>query len=156
MAKLGKATQLDPQSARAWDSLGLAFDMQGQREQALSAFDKAVNLNRSQTHPSSWPPHDLGYLLLRMEKPTEAEAALRESLRYPPKLAQTHYYLGRVLEKEGRETEAVEEYRSAVAADTSSPDACYSLAMLYRKLHREAEAQAMFAEFRRRRQASGQ
>jgi tetratricopeptide (TPR) repeat protein len=156
VVKLDKATQLDPRSARAWDSLGLAFDMQGQREHALGAFDKAVKLNHAQTHPSPWPPHDLGYLLLRLEKPAEAEAALRESLRYPPKLAQTHYYLGRALEKEGRDTEAVEEYRSAVSADTSSPDACYSLAMLYRKLHRGPEAQAMFAEFRKRRQASNQ
>jgi tetratricopeptide (TPR) repeat protein len=58
--------------------------------------------------------------------------------------------LGRVLEKEGRQSEAITEYRSAVTGDTQAADACYSLAMLYRKLHREAEAQAMFAEFRRR------
>lgn len=152
--KLGKATELDPQSARAWDSLGLAFDMQGQREQALGAFEKAVSLNRGQAHPSPWPPHDLGYLLLRMEKPADAEAALRESLRYTPKIAQAHYYLGRALEKEGRETEAIEEYASAVSGDTVSPDACYSLAMLYRKLHRDKEAKAMFAEFKRRKESS--
>ena len=151
--KLKKASDLDPGSARVWDSLGLAFDMQGQMEQALEAFEKAATLNRSQSHPSPWPPHDLGYLLLRMDKPNEAVAALRESVGYDGNLAQSHYHLGRALEKEGRETDAVNEYVSAVADDRQAPDACYSLGMLYRKLHRNKEAGAMFAEFKKRKEA---
>ncbi|MGI8959031.1 MAG: tetratricopeptide repeat protein [Bryobacteraceae bacterium] len=153
VAKLEQASELDPESARVWDSLGLAFDMQGQLDQALGAFEKAVSLNRGQTHPSSWPPHDLGYLLLRMDQRKAAESALRESLRYDPKLAQAHYHLGRTLEKEGKETEAVAEYLSAVSGNAEGSDACYSLGMLYRKLHRDAEARAMFAEYKRRKQA---
>jgi hypothetical protein len=35
-----------------------------------------------------------------------------------------------------------------------STDACYSLATLYRKLHRDADATAMFAEYQKRKQAS--
>lgn len=151
--KLSHAAALDPSSARIQDSLGLAFDMQGRMEQALSAFQKSAALNRSQTHPSPWPPHDLGSLLLRMNNLTDAEKALRESLRYDPNLAQSHYHLGRTLEKQGRETEAIAEYRSAVSGDTKSPDACYALAMLLRKLHQDAEANAMFAEFKKRKQA---
>lgn len=151
--KLEKATELDPKSARIWDSLGLAFDMQGKLGQALGAFEKAASLNRDQAHPSAWPPHDLGYLLLRMGKSRNAEEDLRESLRYDPKLAQAHYHLGRTLEKEGKETEAIDEYVTAVSSDTEASDACYSLAMLYRKLDRDIEANAMFAEFKRRKQA---
>ncbi len=152
VAKLEKATELDPKSARAWDSLGLAFDMQGRLDPALAAFQKAVSLNREQAHPSPWPPHNLGFLLLRMNQPKEAEEALRESLRYDSKLGQSHYYLARVLEKEGRYTEATDEYISAVSGDTASAEACYSLAMLYRKMHRESEADAMLAEYKRRKQ----
>jgi tetratricopeptide (TPR) repeat protein len=150
--KLDRATKLDPQSARAWDSLGLAFDMQGRVEQARSALEKATRLNREEAHPSPWPPHDLGYLLLRVDQPEDAEAALRESLRYDPNLAQAHYHLGRVLEKEAHDKEAIDEYVRAVSLDATSPDACYSLAMLYRKLHRNTDAQAMFAEYRNRKQ----
>ena len=153
VAKLEKAAELDPKSARIWDSLGLAFDMQGKLEQAVGAFEKAVSVNREQPHPSPWPPHDLGYLLLRMEKSKQAEEALRESLGYDPKLVQAHYHLGRTLEKEGRETEAINEYVIATSGGAESADACYSLAMLYRKLHRDLEANAMFAEFKRRKQA---
>jgi tetratricopeptide (TPR) repeat protein len=124
--------------------------MQGHMEPARAAFEKAVSLNREQARPSAWPPHNFGHLLFRMGETEAAEKALRESLSYDEKLARTHYYLGRVLEKEGRQSEAITEYRSAVTGDTQASDACYSLAMLYRKLHREAEAEAMFAEFRRR------
>ncbi|MGI9075552.1 MAG: tetratricopeptide repeat protein [Bryobacteraceae bacterium] len=150
--KLREAAQLDPKSARVWDSLGLAFDMQGQLEQALGALEKAASLNREQAHSSPWPPHDLGYLLLRMDKSKDAEAALRESLQYNPKLTQAHYHLARALEKEGKETEAIGEYVTAVSGDTAASDACYSLGMLYRKLHRDEEANAMFAEYKRRKQ----
>lgn len=151
--KLRHAAELDPSSPRIWDSLGLAFDMHGDIEQALSAFEKAASLNRGQAHPSPWPPHDLGSLLLRMNRAKDAEEALRASLRYDPKLAQAHYHLGRALEKQGREAEAVDEYRSAASDDTALPDACYALAILLRKLHRDQEAQAMFAEFKKRKQA---
>lgn len=151
--KLERAAQLDAKSARVWDSLGLAFDMQGQLGQARIAFERAASLNREQARPSPWPPHDLGYLLLRMDKPEDAERALRESLRYDPKLAQAHYHLGRTLEKEGKETEAIGEYVTAVSGDAAASDACYSLGMLYRKLHRDVEANAMFAEYKRRKQA---
>ncbi len=151
VANLQKALALDPNSARVWDSLGLAWDMQGQVEDARKAFEKAVSLNRAQARPSAWPPHNFGYLLLRLGETAAAEDVLRESLRYDAKLARTHYYLARVLEKEGRETEAVNDFRIAVADDPTSADACYSLAMLYRKLHRENEANDMFAEYRKRR-----
>lgn len=152
-AKLQQSLALDPKSARAWDSLGLAFDMQGRADQAQDAFEKAAALNRVQPHPSPWPPHDFGYWLLRMNRVGDAEAAFRESLHYDPAFAQAHYHLGRTLEKEDREPEAISEYLAALKTDQTSADVCYSLAVLYRKLHREPEAAAMFAEYKKRRQA---
>ena len=155
VAKLRQSLALDPNSARAWDSLGLAYDMQGRADEAEEAFTKAAALNRRQAHPSPWPAHDLGYWLLRANRWPEAEADLRESLRYDPAFAQAHYHLARTLEKEGRESDAIAEYSIAVQNDAASAEACYSLAELYRKLHREPEATAMFAEYKRRKQALG-
>ncbi len=151
--KLQNAAQLDPRSPRIWDSLGLALDMQGEMEQAREKFEKAASLNRSLPHPSPWPPQDLGYLLLRMDRLPDAEANLREALRYDAQLPEAHYHLGRVLEKQGRDPEAIEEYSRAIALDTTSPEACYSLGTLYRKLHRNAEAAAMFSEYKKRKDA---
>lgn len=151
--KLRKAEDLDPKSARIWDSLGLAYDMQGDAERALTALQTAAALNHTQVQPSPWPPHDLGFLLLRKGKWTEAEQYLREALRFDPNFAQAHHHLGRVLEKEGQDAQAVTEYQAALSNDPASPDACYSLALLYRKLHRDHEADAMFAELKRRKAA---
>ena len=151
--KLSRATQLDPASPRIWDSLGLAYDMQGHNDEALHSLQKATALNRTQPHPSPWPPHDLGSLLLRMDKPQEAESALRESLRYDPALAQAHYHLGRTLDKESRDADAIQEYSAAISEDKVSPEACYSLAMLYRKLGRDEDAAAMFEEYKSRKKA---
>ncbi len=153
-AQLVSAAKLDPNSARIWDSLGLTYDMQGKLDQAHAAFDKAVGLNRKQSIPSPWPPHDLGYLLLRLEEFDAAEKVLREAIGYDPKLAQAHYHLGRVLEKQGRDTEAIREYSTAISDDPAADDACYSLGMLYRKLKRENDAAAAFSEYRKRREAS--
>jgi tetratricopeptide (TPR) repeat protein len=154
--KLERAAQLDPGSARIWDSLGLALDMQGEMEQAREKFEKAASLNRSLPHPSPWPPHDLGYLLLRMDRLRDAEADLREAIRYDAQFPEAHYHLGRVLEKEGQDSEAIEEYSRAIALDKTSAEACYSLGSLYRKLNRNSEASAMFSEYRRRKDSTTQ
>ncbi len=152
--KLTRTTELAPDFGRAWDSLGLAFDMQGRVDEALNAFAKAVSLNRQQATRSPWPTHNLGYLLLRMNRLDAAETTLRESLGYDRDMAQTHLYLGRVLERQNREADAISEYALAVSLDKRSSDACYSLALLYRKSHRNRQAEEMFAEYRKRRQAS--
>lgn len=155
IVKLREALKLDPSSARAWDSLGLAYDMQGNAEEAQTALEKAAALNRTLDHPSPWPPHDLGYLLLRVNRAQEAEALLRESLRYDPALYEAHYHLGRALEKGGRDEQAIEEYKLAVVADQSASEACYSLGILYRKLNQTADASAMFDEYKKRKKLEG-
>jgi tetratricopeptide (TPR) repeat protein len=152
--KFQTALELDPKSPRTWDSLGLAFDMQGQMEHAHNAFVTAVNLNRNLPRPSPWPPHDLGFWCLRMNRLPEAESALRESLRYESRLAQAHYHLARTLEKEERTEQAITEYKAAISNDSTLSEACYSLAMLYRKSHRDEEATAMFSEYKLRKEAA--
>jgi len=156
VAKLKRVVGLDPAFARAYDNLGLALDMLGQPEEARETFMKAVDLNRKLAAPSAWPPHNLGSLLLRLQQLKEAEDALREALRYDPKFAMAHYHLGRTLEAEGRDSEAMEEYRAAAAHDPVVVEALYSLGLLYRRHNRGAEAEAAFADYKRRKAASPQ
>lgn len=148
--KLKKAAELDASSSRIWNSLGLAYDMQGLSDEALDALKRAVQFNRQEPRPSPWPPHDLAFLLLRINRANEAEVMLREALKYDPDMPEAHLHLGRALEAEGQDEAAIHEYAAAVKLDPVSPDACYPLAMLYKRLHRDSEAEAMFAEFKKR------
>lgn len=156
VAKLKRVIALDPSWMRAYDNLGLAFDMLGQPDEAREAFEKAVDLNRKLPQPSCWPPHNLGALLLRLQKLKEAESALRECLRYDATFSTGHYHLARVLEAEGRENEAMDEYRAATSHDPPVVEAFYSLGLLYRRNGRTAEAESTFAEYKRRKAESPQ
>jgi tetratricopeptide (TPR) repeat protein len=147
--KLNRVIRLDPASARAYDNLGLALDMSGRPEEARDVFLKAVELNRKLPDPSPWPPHNLGYLLVRLLEFKDAEKALRESLKYDPRLATAHYHLGRAIEGDGRDNEAIDEYRVAISLDPTAVEALYSLGLLYRRHGRTAEAEAAFAAYKK-------
>ena len=151
--KFQRVIALDPASARAYDNLGLAYDMMGETGQARQALLKAVELNRKLAAPSPWPPQNLGYLLLRLDQPQPAEAALREALRYDPRFGTAHYHLGRILEAQHRDDEAMREYQAAAALDPSLVESLYSLGLLYRRHNRRVEADAVFAEYRKRKAA---
>lgn len=149
-SKFKRVIGLDPNSVRGYDNLGLCYDMMGLNDQARDAFVEAVALNRKAASPSPWPPHNLGYLLLRSQKFEEAEKNLREALKYDPKFALAHYHLGRVLEKQNRDEAAIDEYKTAAALDKRVPEPLYSLGLLCRRQGRNAEAEQALAEYRRR------
>lgn len=148
--KFNQVIRLDPASSRAYDNLGLALDMSGRPAEARDALLKAVELNRKLPAPSAWPPQNLGSLLLRLLEFKDAESALRESLKYNPRLAVAHYHLGRALEGEHRDLEAIEEYRTTISLDPAAVEGIYSLGLLYRRNGRPTDAEAAFAEYKRR------
>ncbi|HZU28107.1 MAG TPA: tetratricopeptide repeat protein [Bryobacteraceae bacterium] len=147
--KLKRVIGMDPESARAYDNLGLCYDMMGRTDDALDAFAKAAEFNRKLPSPSGWPPQNFGYLLLRLQRFHEAEQQLREALKYDPHLSVAHYRLGQVLETEGHDDAAIEEYKAA-AGDVKLAAPMYCLGRLYRRQGRDAEAKRCFTEFRRR------
>jgi tetratricopeptide (TPR) repeat protein len=161
VVKFKRVTSMDPGSVRGYDNLGLSYDMMGLTEEAQTAFSKAAALNRKLPTPSPWPPHNLGYLQLRRQQFGDAEANLREALKYNPKFALAHYHLARVLESQGGENHAganqgpndaaaIEEYKTAAALDGKLAEPLYSLGLLYHRCGREAEAASALAEYTRR------
>lgn len=153
-SKLERVTTLEAGSSRSWDNLGLAYDMMGESAKAQPAFEKAVALNRKLVAPSPWPPLNFGVLLFRLQKFAEAEALFREALRYDPRSAQGHFQLGRTLEKLNRDSDAIDELTTSARLDPTMAEPEYSLALLYRRLGRAAEAAAALAEYRKRRAAA--
>ena len=154
VAKLNKVIRMDPDSVRGYDNLGLSFDMMGLTDEAQNAFAKAVALNRKLATPSPWPPHNLGYLQLRLQQFREAEENLREALKYDSRFALAHYHLGRVLESEGQDDAAIDEYKSTAALDPNIAEPLYSLGRLYMRHGRTAEAESVLAEYKKRKARS--
>jgi len=68
-----QALKLDPRFVRGWDNLGLAYEALGQQQEALHAYQEANRLNRESTVASSWPPLNLGSLMLKLDLLNDAE-----------------------------------------------------------------------------------
>ena len=87
-------------------SLGTALQAQGRLEQALTAFDKAVQLGPDD--PGLWI--NLGNVLADLERPAEALLAFQHVLKLDPRHWDAAYRCGFLLHGLGRSQEAVSSY----------------------------------------------
>lgn len=74
----------------------------------------------------------------------EAEELLRRSLQLQP-VRLAYFDLGILATEQKHLTEAIDEFKQAVALDPKDPDAHYRLARIYQELHRTGEAQEQLA-----------
>jgi tetratricopeptide (TPR) repeat protein len=153
LGNFDRAITLDPNFTRSHDNRGLCLEALGREDDALGAYHKAVELNRRSGAPSPWPPHNLGSLLSKRGWLAEAEATLREALKYDPKFARARYQLGLVLEKQGSLAEAVAELERATGLDSEYAAPLYALGRIARRTgdpERAARAFAAFEELKRK------
>jgi tetratricopeptide (TPR) repeat protein len=144
-----KVVRLAPQLAKGWDNLALSLEGAGDVEGALNSYQEAVRVNRTSAHPSAWPLLNQGILLSRLARYEDAEKSLREAESYAPDLAQIHFRLGLVYDKEGREAEALEELNHAAALDPEYSDPLYVLGRIYRRRGDEERAKKAFDSFQK-------
>jgi tetratricopeptide (TPR) repeat protein len=139
----------DPSFVRAYDNLGLCYEALNEPERALGHYRKAVTLNRAAESPSSWPPLNLGTLLRQRGAVEEAEAVLREAVRYDDGMAEAHYQLGMALEQAGRDADAAAALERAAQRNSEYAPTHYALARIYRRTGRADEAKRAMAVFER-------
>lgn len=144
-----KVIDTEPDSVRAYDNLGLCYEALNQPEAAEVPYRKAVELNRTATTKSAWPPLNLGILLRNRGELQEAETLLREAAKYEDRLAQPYYQLGVLLEQTNHPDEAIVELTRAAERDATYAEPYYALARIYRKQNRKADADAALATFER-------
>jgi tetratricopeptide (TPR) repeat protein len=149
LSRLRRVIELDPNMMRAYNNLGLCFDALGQFDEAIQNFTRAIELNRRQEQPSSWPPLNLALSLISRNRLDEAVARLHEALTYNPKFPQAHYELGLVLEKEGKSKEAIAPLQRAIELDPFYPEPHYTLGRIYQREGKREEAQAQIEEFKK-------
>ena len=139
----------DPSFVRAYDNLGLCYEALNEPERALGHYRKAVTLNRAGEAPSPWPPLNLATLLRQRGEVEEAEALVREAVRYDDRMAEAHYQLGMVLEQAGRDADAAVALERAAQCDSEYAAAHYALARIYRRNGRADDAKRAMADFER-------
>jgi tetratricopeptide (TPR) repeat protein len=144
---LQAALALDPSFLKAYDNLGLTYEGLARYDEAIRNYRQATNLNRLQTHPSPWPPLNLGALLVKLGRLPEAQDCLQESLRYDPHLSKAHYEMGLLCEKQTREQAALHELRLSAQYDPYDPQPHYAMGRVYQNLGDKVSAGAEWRIF---------
>jgi len=142
-----KALALDPNYMKTYDNLGLCYEALGKYDEAVKTYQEAIRRNRERPLSSAWPPLNLGALLIKLGRLAEAEAALRESLRYDPRFPQAHYELGLLLEKQKKDDEALAELRQATTLNPNYAEPYYALGRIYKRRGEMTNADAAWATF---------
>ena len=115
-----RATQLDPNFARAWANLALAqswLRMKGDRTIALDVIEgfvsRALRLDEglAEAHAAR------AEVLLRHSDVVEAEAAARRAVELDPTMMYAHFELGQVLRRTNRLDEAARAFEAAIPLD---------------------------------------
>lgn len=121
------ATVVTTQSADYWFSRGLKLDRQGIDDGAMHAYRRAIAIDADCVDARI----NLGRLLHTARRHSEAEACYRFALEREPSHAIAAFNLGVVLEDQGANDAAIEQYVNALNLDPTLPDAHYNLARLY-------------------------
>ncbi|HAK56323.1 MAG TPA: hypothetical protein DCP38_12735 [Acidobacteria bacterium] len=128
-----RARQLEPENPEIYVLLGrYAPDV----AQARQAFETAVSLA-----PDHAVAHvGLGEMLLRENRPAEAEVVLRRAVELDPEQAAGHKNLGLAAAAAGRFEEAIRHVRRSMTLSPNTVSFHYSLASILREAGRSVEA----------------
>lgn len=140
---LRRASALNPQDLDTVYLLGWVHALVGKRDEALADFDRALRLRPD--HPQTMLRR--ADLLRRMDKLREAEQAFRRILKIYPDQPTARFGLGNVLLASGQYQDAIGVLRALVTAYDRFGAAHYTLALAYRKVGDEVQANGQFAAY---------
>jgi tetratricopeptide (TPR) repeat protein len=120
-----ETARIKPASAPAQYNLGTALLVQGKRDEARRAFQRAVVIDPSYANGH----RSLGTVLYQDGKLEDALRSYRRAIELAPNDVSAHHNLGVLLQVQGKLADAVAEYREAVRIDDGYVDAHYGLAV---------------------------
>ncbi len=129
-----------PAAADAWHLLGALCVQAGRPAEAVTAIERAIQLQP--VNPDYYS--HLGAAYGALGRHDEAIGNLSHAVRLAPQSATAHYNLGTALRNAERLEDALVSFRHAVAADPTAPEAHYNLANTLRDLRRYEEAEASY------------
>lgn len=131
-----------PNSERAHNNLGLAYQKKGQLNEAIREYLTALKFN-----PDYAKAHiNLGIAYGQQGRYDEAVFELINAIRLNPGYADAYYDLGLSYQLQGRYEQAINEYLTAVSLKPDNAAAHYNLGIVYFKQSRPDDAINEFAE----------
>lgn len=126
----------NPQSPRAYNSLGLVLQRRGQITEAIEHYHRALQID------SDYAPahHNLGRTFLEQGKIAAAAEHSQQAVHLDPNLPEAQMGLGQALESQGNLEEAIEHLRQAVQIRPHYAQAHYNLGNILAGQERMAEA----------------
>ncbi len=158
---LRQVTEWQPEKPGAWYYLGVALADSGEREQAIAAYQKAIELDAKENTfwynlglvygdlgrneettaafqkaieldlNDAYPWNGLGIICLAQEMFEEAIKHFIRALEIDPKFKWAYANLGDVYRKQGRQDEAIAAYQKAIELDPKYASAWQSLRIVY-------------------------
>ena len=134
-----QALAMVPTLPEAWYHLGVALRHQGQRAQALEAFEKA----RAQTQDSADAQSTLGMQCIELSAYAQAEQCLQRALALAPDYALAHHNLGLLRFKQGRHEEAQAAAQQAISLRPDLTAAFINLSGILNAQNKYPEAESV-------------
>lgn len=131
LGSLQEAVRYMPNSAPAWNNLGLAFAGKGEDGRAEESLMRALKADPKFTDARA----NLGALQIKLKRRKEAEKNLKEVLKdlVYPRVAQTHYNLSVIYGEWRRPLLAEQQLKLALKADDRYCSAWYQLGMIQKE-----------------------
>ncbi len=116
-----------PNKPRGYYNLGLAYQKQGRREEAVQEYMTAMKLNPN--FPGSH--HNLGLIYYEQGRLEEAAREYMTAIKLIPEFPWSYNNLGLVYYRQGRLEEAIQEYTTAIKLKPEYPEAHHHLGLAY-------------------------
>jgi tetratricopeptide (TPR) repeat protein len=146
--RLEAATRIDPAHYRAWDNLGVCYDVMNRDSDALKAFFKALDLVLKDHPKYDWAHANLADFFLRRNENEKAFQLAAEAAARNPTSARDCFLTGKALVHLGKQDLSLRWLERAVELDPQYANALYLLGQTYRKLGRPADAARALERFK--------
>ena len=148
IAEYQAAIKLAPNQPGLHEELGVEYQKTGKFEAAEGELRKELELDPNNVLAR----YKLGTLLIEQGNAVEGKDAVEAALKQNPRLTNAAYYLGRAEMQLGNDASAAEDFKRAVASDSDTEivqQSWYQLGIVYRRMHRIAEAQQALTTFQK-------
>jgi protein O-GlcNAc transferase len=139
LASFKKSVQLGADDAETWFEFGDSLSSNGLFGEAEKAFSQSLSVTPE--FPGAAPA--LARVLLKLYRPSEAEAICRKVLAADSSSVKSLYYMGKALQAQGRDEEALVSFQQALESEPDNVEAYLALGKLLHEYKRETDLIAL-------------